>query len=164
MPDPEPVDDRVSGDRPRDQQREAGAGPARAAATDEQDPGRNHDNARDFGQRRIRARSRDRDHEGEHGRQPTREGIDQAQLVAAIGGCEQDHVGQFEPARAEHVGHRAAFDAPGDCRQRREGGDQDGNGQRRGRLGIALAGEEEVPDGVERRRRQREPESGGAQW
>src|SRR5262249_14422318 len=75
-----------------------------------------------------------------------------------VGGREQRNVYELERGRGDDVLPGRALDAPRHSRERREHGDEHDHGDRGRGLRVARAAEQKVPDRVQNRRREREPE------
>jgi hypothetical protein len=164
VPDPVTVDDRIARDRGSDH--DGQPRPARTApgSPDEQDPDRDRGDSADLAARGARTDHDHDDYEREHGCEPTRERIDEAELKPPVGGGEQRDVGELEAARGDEVRHRRALDPPRRNRQRRQRDHEDDERNGHDRLGVSFSCEQEVPERVEPRGRQRKAESLSAQW
>jgi len=96
--------------------------------------------------------------QGQHRREPTRDGVDQAQLVAPVRGCEERDVRELEGSGGDDERQRRGLDMPG------QRGGQDEHEQKHeerdgGRgFDVALAREQQVPEGVQRGGAERKPQ------
>ena len=149
MTDPVAVDHRVPRDRRRDHDPEDEPAEIASRAADKQDADRHHQHSEDAECRWPRAARGDHDQQREHRRQPARDGIDQAQLIAPIRGREQRNVRELERGRPDDERDGVRVDAPGECRRQHQPRDERKQRDRGGRLGITLAGEEQIPEGVQ---------------
>ena len=146
------IDHRVAGDRRRDHGAHAEPSEAPAEpASHEQHAGGDREHPADLSHRRPAERHQHREHQCEHGREPPGDGVDDAQLETPVGRREQADIGQLERSRARDERDGRTLDAPGRRGRHDQHDHEGGNGDRRRRLRVRLAGEQEVPERVQGR-------------
>ena len=161
VPDPVAVDQRVAADGDGDDAAERGTAAA-ARAADEQDTRGDDENAAELTRGRVRADDGHREHERRDRREPARDRIDERQVEVPIRSSQERDVQQLERAGGNDVFPRVAVDVPREHGERREHEDERDDRDRRCGLRIARAAEQQVPDGVQRRRAERQQERRGS--
>ena len=152
-----PGDAAGHGERKRDAARGCGVGPH---STHQQDPACDERHSSCL-QRRDGGAERDHaDDQHEHGRDTTREGVDEAHVRPGIGAGEQGEVRELQRRRADQEGNRGAMDVPLDDRHGRARYETRDERHGRGGLGVLRTREQQVPARVHHRRRQAQDESG----
>ena len=101
-----------------------------------------------------------RHHEGEHGRNPAGERVDEGDLARPVRVRERDDVDDLEQRRGQCVGPDGPLGVPPDHRDGRGKRQREHERRGGGRLHVARAGEKEVPRRVQDRGAQRERQSG----
>ena len=155
------IDQRVAADRDGDDAAERGAAAA-ARAADEQDARGDNQNAAELTRGRVRADDGHREHERRDRREPARDRIDERQVEVPIRSRQERDIQQLERARGNDVFPRVAVDVPREHGERRQHEDERDDGHGRRGLRIARAAEQQVPDGVQRRRAERQQERRGS--
>jgi len=159
MADPVPVDQRVAADHGGDDEPECGAtAPTRAA--DEQHACRHDEHTGDLAHGRPRSDERDGEQERGDRREAARDRVDERQLEVAIRGGEQRNVDELERAGGNDIFPRSRVDVPGEGSERCQHEDERDDRDRRRRLYVPRAAEEQVPDRVQRRGAERKQQCG----
>ena len=158
MADAIAIEDRVAGNahRRRAGQQRVAPAPRPADTAHSDDAEGDGDDARrlDAGDRPAGAQRGDQG--DDERRTAAGERVDEAQLALGVGRREQGEVGELERRRGHEVRDRLGLDTPDGEAQRRPDHDRGQQLGRRGHAGVVGAREEQVPDGVDRRRAERE--------